>query len=115
MDRIAVVPNPFVVQSAYDRLTSGRVVDANIVKFVNVPSEGMLRIYTISGQLMQQLSWTESDLIASGNGSPHGDLPYNLRTREGLDLSSGLYVYVLTARGENANGQIGRGKFVVIR
>jgi hypothetical protein len=115
MERIQVVPNPFVVSSAYDRLTSGRVVDANIVKFVNVPSEGMLRIYTISGQLMQQLTWTKSDLIASGNGSPHGDLPYNLRSREGLDLSSGLYVFVLTARGENANGKVARGKFVVIR
>ncbi|HYV98340.1 MAG TPA: hypothetical protein VE967_12845 [Gemmatimonadaceae bacterium] len=115
MDQIHVVPNPFVVSSAYDRLTSGRVVDANIIKFVNVPSEGMIRIYTISGQLMQQLTWTASDLVASGNGSPHGDLPYNLRTREGLDLSSGVYLYVLTARGEHANGKVARGKFVVIR
>jgi hypothetical protein len=75
----------------------------------------MLRIYSVSGQLMQQLSWTASDLVASGNNSPHGDLPYNLRTREGLDLGSGLYLFVLTARGPNANGKVARGKFVVIR
>jgi hypothetical protein len=26
-----------------------------------------------------------------------------------------LYVFVLTAKGENANGQVARGKFVIIR
>ncbi|MNC93975.1 hypothetical protein D3C83_107200 [compost metagenome] len=74
-----------------------------------------MRVYTISGQMVQQLSWTESDLIASGDGSPHGDLPYNLKTREGRHLAAGLYVYVITARGAGANGQVARGKFVVIK
>jgi hypothetical protein len=64
---------------------------------------------------MQQLSWTKEDLVVSANNAAHGDLPYNLRTREGLDLASGLYVFVLTAKGPNANGQVARGKFVVIR
>jgi hypothetical protein len=87
---------------------------------------------------MNQLTWTESDLIASVNGSQHGDLVYNLRSREGLDLSSGLYVFVMTAKGAQADmpcvnpetGQamrdpetnrplkcenVARGKFVIIR
>jgi hypothetical protein len=115
MNLIHVVPNPFIVQSAYDKLTSGRAVDQNYVMFVNVPSEGLLRIYTVSGQLMQQITWVKSDLVASGNGAPHGDLKFNLRSKEGLSLSSGLYLYVLTARGDNANGKVARGKFVVIR
>ena len=38
-----------------------------------------------------------------------------LRTREGLDMGSGLYLYVLTATGPGANGQVARGKFVIIR
>jgi hypothetical protein len=111
---VRVVPNPFVVQSAYDRTSANGLTTARIL-FVNVPPEGMLRIYTISGQMVQQLSWTPADLVASGDHSPHGDLPYNLRTREGRDLAGGLYMFVLTARGSNANGQVGRGKFVVIR
>jgi hypothetical protein len=65
--------------------------------------------------MVQQLSWTSADLVARGDNSPHGDLPYNLKTREGRDLVSGLYLYVLTARGTGANGQVARGKFVVIR
>ena len=45
----------------------------------------------------------------------NGDLPYNLRTREGLELGSGLYMYVLTGTGPNAKGFTARGKFVIIR
>jgi hypothetical protein len=115
MDRIQVVPNPFIVQSSFDAISTGRNLIENRVRFVNVPAEGTVRIYTVSGQLVNQLTWTQADLVAQGNNSPHGDLPFNLRTREGLDLSSGLYLYVLTAKGANANGQVARGKFVVIR
>jgi hypothetical protein len=115
MSIIEVVPNPYIVQGAFDRLTTGRAVAESRIMFVNVPAEGVIRIYSISGQLMQQLSWTKEDLVVSANGSAHGDLPYNLRTREGLDLGPGLYLYVLTARGETANGQVARGKFVIIR
>ena len=114
MSQIHVVPNPFVVQSAYDQIASTRVAQS-FIRFVNVPSQGSIRIYSVSGQLVQELSWQPTDLLASGNNSPHGDLPYNLRTKEGLDLGSGLYLYVLTPTGATANGKVARGKFVVIR
>jgi hypothetical protein len=115
MERIHAVPNPYIVQSQFDLIGSDRQrVDARI-RFVNVPDEGVMRIYTISGQLVQQLSWTPQDLIASGDNSPHGDLPYNLRNSSGLELVSGLYMFVLTPRGANSNGMIARGKFVVVR
>jgi hypothetical protein len=32
-----------------------------------------------------------------------------------LDFGPGLYMYVLTPKSANANGQIARGKFVIIR
>jgi hypothetical protein len=115
MGIIEVVPNPYIVQGSFDRLTTGRAIAESRVMFVNVPAEGSIRIYSVSGQLMQQLSWTQEDLVVSANNAAHGDLPYNLRTREGLDLASGLYVFVLTAKGANANGQVARGKFVIIR
>jgi hypothetical protein len=107
MEAIHVVPNPFIVQSNYDRLAADGSTASRLL-FVNVPVEGMLRIYTVSGQMVQQLSWTASDLIASGDNSAHGDLPYNLRNAKGR-------VFVLTARGPNAKGQVARGKFVIIR
>jgi len=138
MQRIQVVPNPYVVQSSFDQLSTGRATINSRVRFVNVPEEGTVRIYTISGQLVQQLSWTASDLIAPVNGSQTGDLPFSLRTREGLDLGSGLYLFIMTAKGAQATmacenpdtgdplidpntnrrlscENVARGKFVIIR
>ena len=114
LNRVRVVPNPYVVQSLFDNVDAARVGTSQI-RFINVPAQGMIRIYTVSGQLVQQLTWTAADLIDAGEGRIHGDLPYNLRSREGLDLGTGLYVYVLTPTGSNANGKVSRGKFVIIR
>ena len=83
--------------------------------FTGLPDEGTVRIYSLSGQYLQELKWTASDLLRAGNNSTSGDLPYNLRTREGVDLGSGLYVFVVTATGERGKNQVHRGKFVIIR
>lgn len=113
LERVSVVPNPYLARSDLDQL-SGRTATARIY-FTGVPEEGVLRIYSVSGQYLQEITWNKSDLTYQGNNSPSGDLPYNLRTREGLDMASGLYLYVLTATGTSGNGLIHRGKFVIIR
>jgi hypothetical protein len=105
--QVRVVPNPYVVLSDFDAVTN-RVGESRVL-FTGVPPTGSLRIYSVSGQFLQQLAWNESDL----NGT--GDLAYNLRTREGTDLASGLYIYVLTPGGANAGSPVTRGKFTVIR
>ena len=114
MARIRVVPNPYVVASTFDRVDAARQATSRLY-FTGVPAEGVLRIYSVSGQLIQQIDWTQQDLTNIGLGQPNGDLPWNLRSREGLEVGSGLYLYVITAKGSNANGQVARGKFVIIR
>ncbi|MBL0937354.1 MAG: hypothetical protein IBJ03_00555 [Gemmatimonadaceae bacterium] len=115
MERISVVPNPYLVRSNNDQMgTSDRNTQSRI-QFIGVPPEGTLSIFSVSGQFLQKLTWTASDLQRSGNDSPNGDLSYDLRTREGLELASGLYLYVLTATGEQGGNQVHRGKFVIIR
>ncbi len=111
--RVSVVPNPYLARSDVDQL-SGRTPTGQIF-FTGVPEEGILRIYTVSGQFLQELTWTRNDLLYQGNNAPTGDLPFQLRTREGLDMGSGLYLFVLTATGSSGNGQVQRGKFVIIR
>ncbi len=106
--KVRVVPNPFIFQSQFDRVNANRVGDPRII-FSGVPETGFLRIYSVSGQYLQQLSWTAADL----NGS--GDLPYNLRTREGTDLAAGLYIFVITTTDASGRKHSVRGKFVVIR
>ena len=113
LSRVSVVPNPYLARSDVDAL-SGRTPTGRIY-FTGAPEEGVLRIYTVSGQFLQELKWTKSDLLYTGNNALSGDLPFNLRTREGLDMGSGLYLYVLTATGSSGNGLVQRGKFVIIR
>jgi hypothetical protein len=113
--RVSVVPNPYLVRSNNDLLgTSDRNTTPQI-HFIGVPPEGTIRIYSVSGQFLQELKWTASDLQLSGNDRPNGDLAYNLRTREGLELASGLYLYVLEATGPQGGNQVQRGKFVIFR
>ena len=105
--KIRVVPNPYVAQDQYDVVTNRR--GTSRVYFSNVPQSGQLRIYSVSGQFLQELTWSPSDL----NGT--GDLPYDLRTREGTDLASGLYIWTIRAFGASGKTDLARGKFVVIR
>jgi hypothetical protein len=106
---IRVVPNPFVIYSQYQTSANqGRLL------FTNVPSRGTLRIYTISGQFVQQITWEPVDLVGDG------DLFWNMQTREGIDVASGLYLWVLTAPSNPSNPGSApniqaRGKFVIIR
>lgn len=102
LDSIRVVPNPFVAFSTFQT-----TIDESRVVFTHLPPRGSLRIYSVSGQFIQQLSWTAADL-----GS-NGDLHYNLRTREGTDLATGMYIWVLNT--DVGGRKQARGKFVVIR
>jgi hypothetical protein len=106
--QIRVVPNPFVVYSTYQSsLQQGRLV------FAHMPPTGTLRIYTVAGQLVQQITWEPADLEGDG------DLFWDLTTRGGLDVASGLYLWVLTAPSDPTNPASAplraRGKFVIVR
>jgi hypothetical protein len=115
LSKVSVVPNPYIVRSDIDEVNPANRTSVAKIYFTNVPEQGTVRIYSVSGQFLQELTWTAADLTRTGNNSVSGDLPYNLRTREGIDLGSGLYLYVLTATGAKGNNQVQRGKFVVIR
>jgi len=115
LQRVNVVPNPYLVRSNNDVMNSANNSTNPNITFTNVPAEGTLRIFSVSGQFLQELKWTSGDLKRSGNDAPYGDLLYNLRTREGLELGSGLYLYVLTATGKTGGNQTQSGKFVIIR
>jgi hypothetical protein len=108
MALVKVVPNPYVVFSQYQTsLTEGRLL------FTGVPPTGTLRIYTVAGQFVQEITWTPDDLVNDG------DLFWNLQTREGIDAASGLYLWVMTAPSDPADAASApvhaRGKFVIIR
>jgi hypothetical protein len=115
MDSIHAVPNPYIAYTRYEIDTPGED-DARIM-FTHLPAagggpdqQGVLRIFTVAGQFVQEIRWSSADL--SGNG----DLFWNLRTREGNEVGSGLYIFVVEAVNPETGGTLKKvGKFVVIR
>lgn len=98
LDRVHVVPNPYIMTSEFERATENRVL-----KFTHLPPQGTITIYDVAGRFVQQLTYGPGDLQG-------GDLNWNLQTHEGLALGYGLYIYVLESELGNKTG-----KFVVIR
>lgn len=108
LSAVRVVPNPYVMISQYG---------GNGLMFTHLPPRGFIRIYTVAGQFLQQISWDESTLGADG------DLLWNLRSREGNAIGAGLYLFIVTATEDSplTNASAARpigsktGKFVIIR
>ena len=80
LSRIHTIPDPYYVTNAYE-------VDytAKIIKFVNLPLEATIRIYSSSGVLVRVLNYS-----ASQNG---GMLDWNVRNRNDQFVASGVYFY----------------------
>jgi hypothetical protein len=89
--------------------------------FTHLPPSGTLRIYTASGQLVQQLKWNPTDLQRNCRATVNttacnesGDLQWNLRSREDLEVGPGFYVFVVST--EVGGKKVDKlGKFVIIR
>ena len=105
---VYVVPNPVTAMSMEPWLLGPTNTDPSgeKIEFRNMPRcKNTVRIYTVAGDLVQTLSHDGS----SGNGT----LPWNLISRNGQSVTSGIYLYSV----EPADRSFPRvvGKFVVIR
>lgn len=105
LDRIKVVPNPYVVtHGAEARLlssqTSGR--GEREIRFTYIPPGASIKIFTVRGELIKTLR--HDNLYV-------GDVFWNLRTEENIDAAYGVYVYVVEVP------EIGKkiGKFALIK
>jgi len=88
LDDIKVVPNPYLSSSILESqpVLSGR--GERFIRFTHLPAECTVHIFTVNGDLVQTLN---HDNI---NG---GDLRWNLRSKENLEVSFVIYVFVVEA------------------
>ena len=105
MDKIKVVPNPYVVTheaeaSLLSTQTSGR--GEREIRFTHIPPGSKISIFTVRGELIKTL--THDDLFV-------GDVYWNLRTEENLDAAYGVYVFVVESPGIGTK----IGKFALIK
>ena len=97
--RVVAVPNPFRANEAWDQ------PGAHELHFINLPAVAQIRIYTVAGDLVKELS--HSDRIRDFER-------WDLKNQRGQDVSSGIYLYRVEA---NVAGRAFsfEDRFVVIR
>jgi hypothetical protein len=76
LDDIAIVPNPYKGVSDYE---VSQIVD--VAKFINMPDQATVRIYTLSGRLIRTLRKNNSR-----------QMTWDLQTSEDLPIASGMYL-----------------------
>jgi hypothetical protein len=81
---VHTVPDPYYVTSQFEQTT-----DTKIIKFVNLPADAIIRIYSSSGVLVSML-----EHHSATNG---GSEDWNVRNRNNQFVASGVYFYHIEA------------------
>jgi len=103
LNKIAVVPNPYVGAASWEPQTSSVGRGERRIYFINLPGECTIRIYTVSGHLVQTIEHSAPN--------SNGQEAWSLVSQDGMDIAYGIYVFHVDAPG------IGKkiGRFAVIK
>jgi hypothetical protein len=85
LGRIRVVPNPYYNRSTYELSQFNRMI-----RFINLPEQCTIRIFSLSGELIRTLRKTDATSSV---------FTWNVQTENGLPVASGVYVYHVDAPG----------------
>jgi hypothetical protein len=94
---VHTVPDPYYVTSSLEF-----TANQNVLKFVNLPSQALIRIYSVSGVLVA--------LVVHNDPSGGGEATWNLRNRNNQFVASGVYFYHV----ETTGGQTKVGRFTIV-
>ncbi len=100
---VAVVPNPYPAAASWEPATQEVGRGTRRIYFIHLPAKCTIRIYTLSGSLVQTLHHNAS--LANGQE------PWNLVSKDGMDIAFGIYIYQVDA------GSLGQkiGRFAIIK
>ena len=92
LDRVAVVPNPYISASSFETpppevFDVGRGIRR--VDFIHLPNKCTIRIYTITGEHVRTLYHKGTDF--------DGTESWDLLSKDGLDIAYGIYIYHVDA------------------
>lgn len=104
MDKIAVVPNPYLVTASWEPRSPYRFGRGERkIEFIHLPKKCTIRIYTLRGYLV--------DTINHDSTLEDGSESWNLISRDGRDIAYGVYIFHVDAEGVGEK----IGKFAVIK
>ena len=88
---VHTVPDPYYVKSAYESST-----DQKILKFVGLPQDAIIRIYSASGVLVRMLEH-HGGVYSPASASQGSEIDWDLRNRNNQVVASGVYFYHVEA------------------
>ena len=97
LEDVHTVPDPYLASSQYDRSPTSKAL-----QFVNLPPQATIRIYTLTGVLVDQIEHDDS----TGGGRA----TWNLRNRNNQFVASGVYFFHLATPA----GDERVGKFTIV-
>jgi hypothetical protein len=97
LSMIHTVPDPYYVTNQLEITASTKVL-----RFVNLPDRAIIRIYSVSGILV--------NVLTHNNPAGGGEEVWNLRNRNNQFVASGAYFYHV----ETPDGQTKIGRFTVV-
>ena len=92
--RVSVRPNPYKQKATWDSRTNP--MDHRIM-FLNLPAVATITVLDVSGQTMARLDFRAPD-------GQTGSMSWNLISKDGYELASGLYIYVVEYEGGRQHG-----------
>jgi hypothetical protein len=90
--QVHTVPDPYYVTNAFEQTT-----DTKLIKFVNLPAQAIIRIYSSSGVLV--------DLIEHNSSTFGGSEDWDVRSRNNQVVASGVYFYHIESGGARRVGR----------
>lgn len=104
IEKIAVVPNPYVVAASWEEKSPFRFGRGERkIYFIHLPQKCTIRIYTTRGYLVDELVHEST--------ADDGQEAWNLLNKNGQDIAYGVYVFHVDAPGVGEKV----GKFAVIK
>ncbi len=105
MEKIKVVPNPYIATNAMEPAVANPYLNQRRrIMFTHIPANCQIRIFTVSGVLV--------DEIEVQNEPDNGIVHWDLKSREGLDVAAGMYIYHVKSL---KTGDEKIGKFAIIK
>ncbi|MDY0152067.1 MAG: hypothetical protein RBS43_07335, partial [Candidatus Cloacimonas sp.] len=122
MDDIMVIPNPYIGRSKFDgrRENDKKGDKSRRLWFVNLPERCKIRIYTLAGDLVQELDHegaSNADIITISKAATTGTTadgiePWDLLSKHNQIIAPGVYLFSVENKAGN---EIKVGKFVIIK
>ncbi|HNT51789.1 MAG TPA: hypothetical protein PKH19_00195, partial [Candidatus Syntrophosphaera sp.] len=122
MDNIYVVPNPYLGRSKFDgrRDKDEKGDKSRRLWFINLPERCKIRIYTLAGDLVDEIDHNgayQADIITVSKAAllgitANGMHDWNLLSKNNQIIAPGVYLYSVENKADN---KIKVGKFVIIK